>query len=343
MNAGAADLTSCRYGSRHEAVQPLGEHESHNDSVYFNFAGPPGCGVFGGVVRVGLRPNEGYSEASLMLPLVGGGVLFHYARTPLAPGDVTAGSPAWESGPMSLRAVDPTRRWSLSYAGEEARLLTDSPGFGQQPGLAWRASRRMSCKLDLRFEAEFPLHVLSPGGDLMPGRRRPAYGRDHYEQFGRLTGALRIGDEHWQIEAAPAFRDHSWGPRVWESAPDQDFVVVYLDDGRRVAAVANRRGAREDVHGVGWAPGDTEPAPLESYAIRSSYDGGPVLEGPVGWTFVAAGQTIDVEGEVDGYLPLRVGSGQVRIAQALLRLGPGNPGSAKTDLTRPLAAGAKPD
>ena len=58
----------------------------HNNSVYFDFADPPGCGVFGGVVQDGLRPNDGYSEACADAALIiGGGVLFHYGRTPPGP------------------------------------------------------------------------------------------------------------------------------------------------------------------------------------------------------------------------------------------------------------------
>ena len=110
MTADAKNFTSCRYGSRHEGIQPRGDHESHNDSVYFNFIGPGG--VFGGVVRVGLRPNDGYSEASLMLPL-GAWVLFHYGRTPLE-------TPGWRWGlPVAVRPpADRRGRADPSLASE---------------------------------------------------------------------------------------------------------------------------------------------------------------------------------------------------------------------------------
>ena len=64
----SAGYSGCRYGTEHEALQPPGEHESHNDSVYFNLTPADGAGVAGAVVRIGMRPGEGYSEASVVLP-----------------------------------------------------------------------------------------------------------------------------------------------------------------------------------------------------------------------------------------------------------------------------------
>ena len=336
MTADAKNFTSCRYGIEHERIQPPSDQESHNDSVYFNFVGQGG--IVGGVVRIGMRPNEGYSEASLVLPLGDRGTVFHYARTPLETAGLEVGSALWTSGALRIGAVEPTRRWRLRYEGHDARVIADPAAFAGAPGATWRASERVHVDLDLDWVADFPMHVLSPTGNLMPGQEETdiAYGKDHLEQFGRLSGPLRIGDHEWRMEAAPSFRDHSWGPRVWESAPDQDFVTAYLEDGARVAAVANRLDGVEGFHGIWWRPGDTEPTQLDRYEIHTSYDGGPTPIGPIGFTFGAGEETLAIEGEVSGYLPLRVGKRPVRIAQTLLRLGGGRPGHAKTDLTRPI-------
>ena len=120
-------FTSCRFGAESERIQPPSDHEAHNDSVYFNFTPTGRSGVVGGVIRIGLRPNEGYSEASLVLPRADGSVVFHYLRSPLAPGDLPVGGPAWRSGPLSLAAVEPTRAWRLTYAGDDTRVVTDRP------------------------------------------------------------------------------------------------------------------------------------------------------------------------------------------------------------------------
>jgi hypothetical protein len=334
---GPVDFTSCRYGGRHDALQEPGGHESHNDSAYFNLTPLDEAGVVGAVLRIGMRPNEGYSEASLVMPRADGTVVFHYQRSPLSRESFAAGSPRWASGALSLEAIEPTRSWRLAYADGGARLVTEPAAFAERPGSVWRASRPIRCELELDWRADFPVHVLSGDGNLMPGGDEVAYGKNHYEQFGRADGVLRLGDEEWRIEAAPSFRDHSWGPRVWESAPDQDFVTVHLDDGRRVAAVANRAGGRERAHGVIWSPRASEPRPVESYELRSSYAGEASPGAEMGWLFAGAGERVVVEGEVIGFMPLRVGRHPVRIAQMIVRLGGDAPGRAKTDLTRPIA------
>lgn len=332
----SSGFTSCRYDIDHERIQPPSDQVAHNDSVYFNFVGQGG--IIGGVVRVGIRPNEGYSEASLVLPLKDRGTVFHYARALMRPEDMEVGSRLWASGALRLEAVEPTRRWRMRYEGDEARLIADPAAFAGTPGATWRASERVRVEFDLDWVADFPMHVLSPSGDLLPGQdgTQTAYGRDHLEQFGRLSGFLLMGDREWRIASAPSFRDHSWGPRIWERAPDQDFVTAYLDDGVRVAALANRVGGEESFHGVWWRPGDGQPLQIDRYEINTSYAGGPIPVGPIGFRFGAGEETLGIEGEVSGYLPLRVGKRPVRIAQTLLNLGGDRPGHAKTDLTRPM-------
>lgn len=333
------EFTSCRYGVAHDAIQPVGAHASHNDSVYFNFVGPLDAGIAGGVIRIGLRPNEGYSEASVVIPVVGLGTLFHYLRSPLDAAAVEVGARSWRSGPLQIESVEPTRRWRLRYDGDEARVIADPPAFAEAPGATWRASDTVAVAFDFDWQADFPVHALSPDGALLPDQESDelVYGKNHLEQFGRLTGTLRIGDRSWDIDAAPGFRDHSWGPRVWESAPDQDFVTAYLDDGQRIAAIANRIDGEESFHGIWFRTGDAEPTQLDRYELRTSYAGGPQAAA-VGWTFGAGAEEVSVDGEVVGFLPLRVGKQPVRIAQTVLRLAGDVGGMAKTDLTRPIEA-----
>lgn len=332
-----AEFTSCSYSARHEALQQPGGHQSHNDSAYFNLTPVDETAVVGAVLRIGMRPNDGYSEASLVMPRADGTVVFHYQRSPLDRETFAAGSPRWKSGALSLEAIEPTRRWRLTYSDGAARLVRDPVAFAERPGEVWRASAPLRCEFELEWRADFPMHVLSRAGNLMPGSDDVAYGKNHYEQFGHVDGVLRLADEEWRVAAAPSFRDHSWGPRIWESAPDQDFVTIHLDDGRRVAAVANRTKGRQQAHGVIWIPEASEPVAIERYSIRTGYAGETSPGEEIGWSFAGAGEEIVVDGKVIGFMPLRVGRNPVRIAQTILRLGGDAPGRAKTDLTRPIA------
>ena len=328
-----AGWTSCQFGAAHEVVQEPGDHPSHNESPYFNFMPEEDCPVAGAIVRIGLRPFDGYSEASMVIPRRDGGTVFHYLRSPLTREDVPVGTARWASGPMAFEAVEPTRRWHLDYAGDDARWVKDTELFGQAPGEGWRASERVRVSLSVDWEAEFPIHVLSADGHELPEQMDMAYGKAHYEQFGLVTGTLRIGDEAWQLSGVPAFRDHSWGARVWERHPDQDFLSAYLDDGRRVVVIANRDEGSESFHGVIWTPGAEKPIEVERYELRTSYDGGATAPEKIGFTIEGGGETIEIDGTVTGFMPLRVGRTPTRIGQTTLTF-PG--GRAKTDLTRPL-------
>lgn len=330
------DYTSCQYGSAHEAVQEPTDHEAHNESPYFNFLLGKESGLGGVIIRIGLRPNEGYSEASLVIPRRDGTVVFHYERSPLTRDEVPVGARKWESGPMTFEAVDPTRRWRLSYASDNARLVTDPYLFGQKPGEAWRASEPLRCEFDVDWQAEFPIHVLSPNGHELPGDMDGEYGKDHYEQFGQVSGTLRLGDEEWKLDAVPAVRDHSWGPRIWEKHPSSEWVSAYLDDGRRVVAFATSKDGSDDAHGVIWTPGSTQPIQIELYELETDYAGGPAAPKKVAWKFEGGGESITVEGKVTGFMPLRVGKNSIRLGQTVLDLVGDTPGRAKTDLGRPL-------
>jgi hypothetical protein len=338
-SAGNVGYTRCQFGTPEERVQPRGEHESQNDSVYFNFVAPPESSIYGGVIRVGLRPNDGYTESSLVMPRRDGTVLFHYKRVPVSPEEHPEGDSMWRSGPMSLGATQPTKSWRLRYASGDSRIVRDPRAFGEDPGGTWRASDPIATEFDFAWTGDFPMHVLSAGGNLMPGNHEITYGKNHYEQFGRLSGELSVGGEEYLISDAPAFRDHSWGPRVWESAPNQDFVSIYLDDGRRIVAVSNRVDGRTDWHGVALIPGRDEPVQLERYELHSSYSGEPAPEGSMGWSLRAGDDAIEIAGDVEAYMPLRVGKSPVRIAQTMLKLTGPLTGRAKTDLTRPIAGG----
>ena len=272
-----AGYSACRYGAEHDALQPPGAHESHNDSAYFNLTPLGEAGIAGAVVRIGMRPNEGYSEASVVMPRGDGTVVFQYARSPLEAGELPGGVAALGVGaahPRGHRADAPLA------ARLHGRVPHASYGIrGPSPSAPARSggrARRSSASSSSTGRPSSRCTSLSPEGNLMPGAEDVAYGKNHYEQFGRIDGTLRLGDEEWRIAGAPSFRDHSWGPRVWESAPDQDFVTVYLDDGRSVAAVANRAAGREDAHGVIWRPGRGGPGPARALRDPHGLRGRPV-------------------------------------------------------------------
>ena len=105
--------------------------------------------------------------------------------------------------PNSPVSADEARR-----VAEEARESEwKAPSFLKQIFLG-------SLRLDLIHEGVGPLYghvgAAGDGND---------FARAHYEQHMRVHGTLQTDDEK-QIELnGHGLRDHSWGPRYWQSTP----------------------------------------------------------------------------------------------------------------------------
>lgn len=329
--------TVCRYDGTDECLHEPGREQLYNESVYFNFTTGLASGPLGGVLRIGLRPGDGYAELSLNLPLDDGTILFLYERNPLDYDGFEVGSPRWRSGAMQAEALEPTRRWRLGFA-DEARAVGDPAGFGRDPGATLRASKLVPCEIELELEGSHPIYTLSESGDLVPDKE-VAYAKNHYEQICSVSGAIAVAGERWEIHSQPGFRDHSWGPRDWQSTPWTTFATIALDDGEHVVVVSQRLDGEDHVHGVSWNCDGV--AEIASYDVVSDYAGEPALEEPLSMSFAVAGeQPVILEAKVDAYLPLRHRSGDqmIRTAQALLTMsGDGRRGVAWTDVTRPAA------
>jgi hypothetical protein len=328
--------TACRYGAADEALHPPDGVPLYNESVYFNFVTGQDVGPRGGVVRVGLRPTDGYAELSLHLAMGDGAVRFAYERHPLAADDFVAGTRTWRCGRMVAEALEPTRRWRMAFRGDAVAAIADPVAFGRDPGATLRSRATSGCAFDLEFEAAHPLHALTESGDLAP-HAGTAYARDHYEQFGALSGDIEVDGERWAITRCPAFRDHSWGPRDWQAAPWMTFATVYLDGGpERIVGIAQRTADGDRAHGLRWDAGGMSP--LVAMDVRCSYSGGVELSPPLSLRLETERSAMTLDAEIEAYLPLRHRSGDrmVRTAQALLRL-TGDQGSARAwmDLTRP--------
>jgi hypothetical protein len=335
------EWTSCRYGSADEALHDPGGVALYNESVYFNFVcetpDPRRLGPrqpIGGIMRIGLRPTDGYAELSLNLPLPDGSALFLYEREPLAAQEFAVGTGRWRCAGMELAATVPTRRWQLRYAGDRPRHVRDPSLLGTAPGDALRAAARTPVRIELRFDGRFPLHALSASGDIAEGGGA-AFARNHYEQFGAVTGSITVGDDVSEVRGG-AFRDHSWGPRDWQAVPDSDFTTVLDGDGSAIVCFAARLAGGERPNGLRWT--DAGPEPVDAFEMRTVYAGEVQLQEPLSIVVGAGDRELRYDARVRAFLPLRHRSGEqtVRIGQVLLDLdGPAGPAAGWADLTRP--------
>jgi hypothetical protein len=324
------------YGESDEALHDHRGQALYNESVYVNFvagAADP-LAPLGGIMRVGLRPSDGFAELSLNLPLGDGSTVFLYERRPLDAHDFEPGAPVWRCGGMELAVVEPLRRWRLRFAGSEPRRLHDAAAFGADPGAALRAAPHCTVALSLDFEGRHPVHALSDSGDILAAGG-VAFARDHYEQFGLVTGEIELDGVRSAILGS-AFRDHSWGPRDWQAAPHSDFMTTYEADGSATVAFAARLDGADHVQGVRWGAAGLER--VTRFELDSDYAGGVQIGHALAASFGTTASEHVYDGTIRAFLPLRHRSegGTVRIAQVLIDLdGPGGVARAWADLSRP--------
>lgn len=266
-------------------THPPGPEENYNESVYFNFFDR--SQELGGFVRIGNRPNEGYAEVTVLLFQPDGSALFNFLRPRIENND------GWSAGGLRVEVLEPGERLRTTYEGEVV-FLTD-PRELQDPGRAFRENPRRRLRLQLVHEGVGPIygHV----GD--PSRSENEFARAHYEQHMRVSGTLALDGEERPFEGH-GLRDHSWGPRYWQSTPNYRWITGNFGDdlGMVISVVGERQGGvfqfGEDV------------VRIERVALESEYEPGTHFHRALrARVRLANGEEHEVVGRVRGFIPLR--------------------------------------
>ncbi|MBU0492197.1 MAG: hypothetical protein KKA73_27810 [Chloroflexi bacterium] len=175
------------------------------ESHYFNFYDPR-CQI-GAITTIGHKPNQGHSEAVLVLYLPGGTLLVHKREAP-ASNEIDVGTLRYET-------TEPLAGWRLTFDGT-ALGVTEPRRLASRWTQFKALFRRRRVRLDLRWQSLNPVFDYADHVAEIPDNRVAAR---HYEQTGRYTGWLEIAGQRFKIDALGQ-RDHSWGIRDWH-APDQ--------------------------------------------------------------------------------------------------------------------------
>ena len=187
-----------------ELFHPVGDHPSWSESYYFNFVDPDtGVGAF---TRMGFRPNDGWADALHAVYLPDGRVAFTYGRrTDLTPALVETLGPVDPAvGNLTLRRGEAFRRWDIVYSGEAQDMTDPTVMLAATRDRPEGWSRAAQLDMDVAFEALSEPHYAVGGA------------QGHFEQTGRVTGTIRLGDEQWDVSGY-GVRDKSWGPRTWQA------------------------------------------------------------------------------------------------------------------------------
>jgi len=190
--------------------------ENFNESMYFNFYDRDAR--LGGFVRIGNRPNERYAEVTIAVYQPDGTGLFNYMRPPIAD------NAQFAAGGMRFEVVEPVRHLRVSYEGQAVYLAR--PLDLEDPKGAFTTNPHQPVTLELDYYGLNPLY----GGVMDAPSTEMVFAKGHYEQHVRAAGQITIDGRRTPLRAL-GLRDHSWGPRSWQSPQYYRWLTCEFDEG----------------------------------------------------------------------------------------------------------------
>jgi hypothetical protein len=201
--------------SRDDYMHENTGESNFNESMYFNFYDRHAqCGGF---ARIGNRPNEGYAEVTLALYLADGTALFNYMRPPIADNS------AFDAGGMRFEVLEPFKHLRVSYDGTAVFLAR--PLDLQDPRAAFTSNPHRPVQLHLDYYGLSPMY----GGETPMDNPDMVFARGHTEQHVRASGEIHIDGKQTRLDAL-GLRDHSWGPRSWQSPKLYRWLTCEFDE-----------------------------------------------------------------------------------------------------------------
>jgi hypothetical protein len=299
-----------------ERMHPVGDDSAWSESYYFNFVDPQsGLGMF---TRMGFRPRNGWADALHVVYLGGERVAFTYGRRDIGM-DLTAYDGDLLVGGLEITCEEPFKRWRLSYDGpaqdiaDAGVLITRSKARPE----GWFTPSRLS--MQATFETLTAPHYAGPSG---------AGGeRGHFEQSGRVTGTLSLGDAELSFEGL-GVRDKSWGPRNWgganpgassgaasagprlsTAAAPAPFVNWFSMNFGPDVSLGGSCGRAADgvIRGQGWMQEGSSVGELTDVVIETVYRPDSILHDAVVLTGKSpSGKAIRVEGRMECVCPTKI-------------------------------------
>ena len=250
-------------------LHPADDDRNFNESRYYNFF-DRGPGV-GGWVRMGNRPNEGYAEMTVCLYLPDGRVGFMFKRPHIE------GHQAHDAGGLRFEVVAPYEEHRVTYEGDVCVLA--NPRDMADPGPAFAGNPHEPGTIELRVVAAARPSGGEPEweeGETPPPGAVTEFARGHTEQQMAITGSVTVGEERFDLAAGLGLRDHSWGPRIWQSIWWYRWITASFDGlGFGCTLRGERDEERRNVNGFVYdlaRYGDTRVVPVRDLALTSDYD-----------------------------------------------------------------------
>jgi len=201
--------------SHHDFMHPNTGEPNFNESMYFNFFDR--SAKLGGFVRIGNRPNEGTAEVTIAVYQPDGTVLFNYLRPAIADNSALA------AGGMRFEVLEPCQRLRVTYDGTAVYLAR--PLDLEHPRRAFTSNPHQPVQLALDYYGLSPMY----GGEAPVDTPGMIFARGHTEQHMKCGGTITIDGKCTALSAL-GLRDHSWGPRSWQSPQRYRWLTCEFDE-----------------------------------------------------------------------------------------------------------------
>jgi len=277
---------------RDDAFHEHGGTPGWREELTFDFADP--AAELGLIVRLTFDPGRHQADAVINVAFADGGFATVLARAKVERHATTT------VDRIALSCAGPARSWRLACKDTALVLPARGPN-------AERRGVGVPIEMDVVFDA-----WVDPVGGLRRTKNVDAIGfvqvtsEGRFEQVGRASGSLRIGEHGSTIDAGGS-RMRRWGPNLGADA----FLRVVF--GPALSLVL--RAPTLDDPATGWLARGHDVVPVTA-VLETTRDGSSVR-----WLSIAAtdpgGERIEVEGAVLAAHPLRDGAARTR--QALIR------------------------
>lgn len=290
-----------------ENMHPVGDDPAWSESYYFNFVdSESGVAMF---TRMGFRPNNGWADGLHVVYLGGRRVAFTYGRRDIG-SDLSAYDGDLRAGDLTIECLQPHQRWRVSYDGA-AQDIADAEILLERSKLrpkGWFTPAHLG--MSLEFECLTEPHYAASGE------------RGHFEQSGRVTGSITLGDETWHVDGF-GVRDKSWGPRDWGAGNREEktdspgtsdtgpspFVNWFSMNFGDYAAMGGScfRHADGVIRGEGWLQREGQSMALKDVVIETRYKPDSIVHESVVLTATTEdGEPIHITGDVSCVCPTKI-------------------------------------
>ena len=170
----------------------------------------------------------------------------------------------------------PYEEHRVTYDGKVCVLAR--PRDMADPKAAFADNPHDPCVIDLRMVAvgkPFGGEPEYDEGEVPPPERQHSFGRGHTEQHMAVTGVVQVGDVFFELHHGLGFRDHSWGPRIWQSIPWYRWLNASFGPLGIAFTVRGIDGGGRTVNGFVYdleRYGDAHWVPIRDVDLSSEYD-----------------------------------------------------------------------